>query len=97
MSPFITRSLRRSLHQRQERLIHKSIALGQNLEVAQQSWELFKAQGYVEERAADNGTDDVRDFSGDEDEELSGWAEKAEKVGRSELGYSPPVTDLSLR
>ncbi|KAJ7598879.1 hypothetical protein C8J56DRAFT_1157947 [Mycena floridula] len=59
LSSFLTRSFRRTLHQRHEGQILKTISAGQNLEVKEEAWLILRDEGMVvEEPADDEGTDE---------------------------------------
>ncbi|OSD05085.1 hypothetical protein PYCCODRAFT_1362718 [Trametes coccinea BRFM310] len=60
LSTFVTRSLRRTLHAHHEGQIIKAISQGQNLAVAEQTWEVVRQEGaIIEEPLEDEDDTDV--------------------------------------
>ncbi|KAK0458932.1 uncharacterized protein EV420DRAFT_1541370 [Desarmillaria tabescens] len=60
MSSFLARSFRRTLHQRHEGQIIKTISAAQNLEVKEKSWLILREEGMVvEELLEDDDQDDL--------------------------------------
>ncbi|KAI0353913.1 hypothetical protein OH77DRAFT_1406102 [Trametes cingulata] len=59
LSTFVTRSLRRTLHAHHEGQIVKAISQGQNLVVADQTWEIIREQGAVIEEPAEDDEEEV--------------------------------------
>ncbi|KAG8903936.1 hypothetical protein FRC01_008933 [Tulasnella sp. 417] len=57
MSSFVSRSLRRTLHDRQEGLLIKAIASAQNLDVSDMAHEAMREEGAMVEEALDSGTE----------------------------------------
>jgi len=53
-STFLSRSLRRLLHSRHEGMIIKNLSAGQNLEVADKTWEILREEGAVIEEALED-------------------------------------------
>ncbi|THV05369.1 hypothetical protein K435DRAFT_961137 [Dendrothele bispora CBS 962.96] len=53
MSSFLTRSFRRTLHQRHEAQIVKPMTAGQNLEVKDRTWLILREEGMIVEEAID--------------------------------------------
>jgi len=60
ISSFLTRSFRRTLHERNEGQIVKALSSGLNLKVADESWSIIREHGYVVEEAADDNPDDEK-------------------------------------
>ncbi|KAI8974864.1 hypothetical protein BD414DRAFT_176887 [Trametes punicea] len=58
LSTFITRSLRRTLHAHHEGQIIKAISQGQNLAIAEQTWEVIREQGAIIEEPLEDDEDD---------------------------------------
>ncbi|KAL1948770.1 hypothetical protein VTO73DRAFT_10576 [Trametes versicolor] len=61
LSTFITRSLRRTLHAHHEGQIVKAISQGQNLVVADQTWDVIREQGAIIEEPLEDDEDDDGD------------------------------------
>ena len=59
LSTFVTRSLRRTLHAHHEGQIVKAISQGQNLAVAEQSWEIIREQGAIVEEPLEDEEEDA--------------------------------------
>ncbi|KAI0331784.1 hypothetical protein GY45DRAFT_1248254 [Cubamyces sp. BRFM 1775] len=59
LSTFVTRSLRRTLHAHHEGQIVKAINQGQNLAVAEQSWEVIREQGAIVEEPLEDEEEDA--------------------------------------
>ncbi|KAG8960758.1 hypothetical protein FRC00_014207 [Tulasnella sp. 408] len=57
MSSFVSRSLRRTLHDHQEGLLIKAIASAQNLDVSDMAYEAMREEGAMVEEALDSGTE----------------------------------------
>ncbi|KAG8944702.1 hypothetical protein FRC04_001601 [Tulasnella sp. 424] len=57
MSSFVSRSLRRTLHEHQEGLLFKGIASAQNLDVSDMAYEAMHEEGAMVEEALDSGTE----------------------------------------
>ncbi|KAF9648447.1 hypothetical protein BDM02DRAFT_3180162 [Thelephora ganbajun] len=58
MSTFLSRSLRRLLHSRHEGMITKNLSAGQNLEVAEKTWEIIREEGALIEEALEDDDED---------------------------------------
>ncbi|KAF5369852.1 hypothetical protein D9758_001393 [Tetrapyrgos nigripes] len=86
MSSFLTRSFRRTLHQRHEAQIIKPMTAGQNLEVKDRTWLILREEGaIIEEALGDDGNE------GDEKGLLD---EKAALHLVSEAAQSPTAVDI---
>ncbi|RDB17168.1 Transforming growth factor-beta receptor-associated protein 1 [Hypsizygus marmoreus] len=75
MSSFLARSFRRTLHDRHEGKIVKTLSAGQNLEVKDETWAILREEGMIVEEAAES--------DGNESETDGGFGEKqalAEKL-----------------
>ncbi|KAG9013429.1 hypothetical protein FRB90_006050 [Tulasnella sp. 427] len=57
MSSFVSRSLRRTLHDHQEGLLIKAIASAQNLDISDMAFEAMREEGAMVEEALDSGTE----------------------------------------
>ncbi|CDO71043.1 hypothetical protein BN946_scf184844.g47 [Trametes cinnabarina] len=57
LSTFVTRSLRRTLHEHHEGQIIKAISQGQNLAVAEQTWEIIRQEGAIIEEPLEDEED----------------------------------------
>ncbi|KAJ3777136.1 hypothetical protein FB446DRAFT_718785 [Lentinula raphanica] len=55
LSPFITRSLRRTLHASHEGQILKMVSLAENWDVKERTWAILREEGFVVEEAAEGG------------------------------------------
>ncbi|KAF7294878.1 hypothetical protein MIND_01025700 [Mycena indigotica] len=58
VSSFLTRSLRRTVHARQEGRIVRALSAGQNLEVKERTWLILREEGMVVEEALDGDDGD---------------------------------------
>lgn len=58
MSCFLSRTFRRTLHERHQGQIVKTISAGQNLEVKDRTWLVLREEGMIIEEAVDEDEDD---------------------------------------
>lgn len=82
VSSSLSRSLRRLLHSQHEGMIVKNLSAGQNLEVADRTWEIIRGEGAIIEEALEN----------DIDQDLS--EKVCEEVGATSL--TDPVASTSF-
>ncbi len=85
LSTFVTRSLRRTLHAHHEGQIVKAISQGQNLVVADQTWDVIREQGAIIEEPLED----------DEDEDDTGeklGLELGERVQGEPASFNEKVT-----
>ncbi|KAG9050608.1 hypothetical protein FS837_004133 [Tulasnella sp. UAMH 9824] len=94
MSSFVSRSLRRTLHDHEEGLLIKAIASAQNLDVSDMAYEAMREEGAMVEEALDSGTE-----AGDDLNEKQHFGEDeffTEKVPFPENGTHPVVQAIPI-
>lgn len=84
LETFLSRSLRRSTHERLEGQLVANLALAQNLEVMEDSWAKMRSMGGVLKESEDDEDEEMDGDGGDEEEGLDGEEKSADRLENEE-------------